>query len=124
MTMATRPKLIISKLVLLGAALAFASGCSGEGFDDPEGGAAVQEALCVEQALTPVSASASSVETASFPASYAIDGSMTTRWSSAFSDPQWLSIDLGASRRISKVVLSWEAAASASYQLQVSADGN
>src|ERR1700756_5420684 len=35
-------------------------------------------------------ATASSTENASFPASNAVDGNTGTRWSSAFSDPQWL----------------------------------
>src|SRR5690606_35870306 len=38
---------------------------------------------------------ASSVENAAFPASNAVDGDPGTRWSSAFSDPQWIRIDLG-----------------------------
>ena len=44
-------------------------------------------------------ATASSVENASFPASAAVDGNTGTRWSSAFSDPQWLEVDLGAPAR-------------------------
>ena len=38
---------------------------------------------------------ASSVHGPSWLASNATDGSLTTRWSSAFSDPQWLQVDLG-----------------------------
>ena len=34
--------------------------------------------------------------TPTFPASAAVDGNAGTRWSSAFSDPQWLQVDLGA----------------------------
>ncbi|MEV6971538.1 discoidin domain-containing protein, partial [Hamadaea sp. NPDC051192] len=41
-------------------------------------------------------ATASSAENATFPASAAVDGNTGTRWSSAFSDPQWLQVDLGA----------------------------
>ena len=41
-------------------------------------------------------ATASSTENASFPASAAVDGNTGTRWSSAFSDPQWLEVDLGS----------------------------
>ncbi len=40
---------------------------------------------------------ASSTESAAFPASNATDGNTGTRWSSAFSDPQWLQVDLGQS---------------------------
>ncbi|MEU6715824.1 IclR family transcriptional regulator C-terminal domain-containing protein [Nonomuraea sp. NPDC046802] len=38
---------------------------------------------------------ASSVENATTPAAAAVDGNATTRWASAFSDPQWLQVDLG-----------------------------
>jgi hypothetical protein len=68
-------------------------------------------------------ATASSVENASFPASAAVDGSTSTRWSSAFSDPQWLEVDLGATASISQVVLDWETAYATAFQIQTSADG-
>jgi hypothetical protein len=68
-------------------------------------------------------ATASSTENASFPASAAVDGNTGTRWSSAFSDPQWLQVDLGASASISQVVLQWEAAYATAFQIQTSADG-
>ena len=65
-------------------------------------------------------ATASSVENASFPASAAVDGNTGTRWSSAFSDPQWLEVDLGATASISQVVLQWEAAYATAFQIQTS----
>ena len=37
-------------------------------------------------------------------------------------DPQWLQVDLGATAAISQVVLNWEAAYAAAYQIQVSAE--
>src|SRR5262245_38922286 len=55
-------------------------------------------------------ATASSTENATFPAGSAVDGNTATRWSSAFSDPQWLQVDLGSSQPICQVVLTWEAA--------------
>jgi beta-glucanase (GH16 family) len=66
---------------------------------------------------------ASSVENATFPASNATDGNLGTRWSSAFSDPQWIQVDLGQSYNISHVTLNWEAAYARSYQIQTSANG-
>ncbi|MFB9834977.1 discoidin domain-containing protein [Actinoallomurus acaciae] len=69
-------------------------------------------------------ATASSTENAGTPASAAVDGDTGTRWSSAFSDPQWLQVDLGSSATISQVVLNWEAAYATAYQIQVSADGS
>ena len=55
-------------------------------------------------------ATASSSESAQYPGSNAIDGDPTTRWSSAFSDPQTLTVDLGARASISDISLLWEAA--------------
>src|SRR5262249_20694673 len=42
-------------------------------------------------------ATASTTESAQYAASNVTDGNATTRWSSAFADPQWVSVDLGAS---------------------------
>lgn len=69
-------------------------------------------------------ATASSTEGAGTPASAAVDGDAGTRWASAWSDPQWLRVDLGATSALSRVELDWEAAYATSFQLQVSADGN
>jgi beta-glucosidase-like glycosyl hydrolase len=69
-------------------------------------------------------ATASSVESAAFPASAAVDGNLGTRWSSAFSDPQWLRVDLGAVATIDQVVLVWEAAYATAFQIQTSTDGD
>jgi hypothetical protein len=69
-------------------------------------------------------ATSSSTENTSFPASAAVDGNTGTRWSSAFSDPQWLQVDLGATDTISQVVLNWEAAYAKAFQLQTSTDGS
>jgi hypothetical protein len=68
-------------------------------------------------------ATASSTENATFPASAAVDGNAGTRWASAFSDPQWLQVDLGAKATISQVVLNWEAAYANAFQIQVSDTG-
>ncbi|HEX4788272.1 MAG TPA: discoidin domain-containing protein [Actinospica sp.] len=65
---------------------------------------------------------ASSLESASYPASNATDGNTGTRWSSAFSDPQWLEVDLGSSASITQVVLQWEAAYATAFQIQTSND--
>ncbi|KAB8141095.1 discoidin domain-containing protein [Chloroflexia bacterium SDU3-3] len=64
----------------------------------------------------------SSENAGAFPASAAVDGNTGTRWSSAFSDPQWLQIDLGSTQNIGRVVLRWEAAYASAYQVQVSND--
>jgi beta-glucosidase len=66
---------------------------------------------------------ASSAENAGTPASAATDGNAGTRWSSAFSDPQWIQVDLGQTATISQVTLNWEAAYGTAFQLQTSGDG-
>jgi hypothetical protein len=68
-------------------------------------------------------ATASSSENSSFTADKAFDGDPGTRWSSAFTDPQWVQVDLGASHSISQIVLNWETAAGKAFQIQTSTDG-
>jgi hypothetical protein len=63
---------------------------------------------------------ASSSEGASTAPAAAVDGDLNTRWSSNFSDPQWLQVDLGATADISQVVLRWEAAYATAYRIEVS----
>ncbi|MFB6810647.1 family 20 glycosylhydrolase [Streptomyces sp. NPDC056387] len=65
---------------------------------------------------------ASSTETAAFPASAATDGDGGTRWSSAYADPQWLQVDLGSSQAVGRVVLRWEAAYGKAFRIQLSDD--
>ena len=72
--------------------------------------------------VAPRSAGASSVYPG-FPASAAIDGDSTTRWSSLSSDPQWISVDLGVSSYIKGVTLTWETAYGKAYQIEVSPNG-
>jgi Animal haem peroxidase/F5/8 type C domain len=69
-------------------------------------------------------ATASSTESASFPAAAAFDGNTATRWSSAFSDPQWIQVDLGTTATISQVVLNWQNSYAVGYQIQVSGNGS
>ena len=66
----------------------------------------------------------SSNEAAAFTPNFAVDGNGGTRWSSAFSDPQWIRVDLGSTRTINRIVLRWETAFGRSYQIQTSNDGN
>lgn len=66
---------------------------------------------------------ASSVETADFPAAKAVDGNATTtRWSSGYTDNEWLAVDLGAAQNVSRVVLKWETAFATSYTIETSND--
>jgi hypothetical protein len=68
-------------------------------------------------------ATASSVENANLAPGNAVDGNTATRWSSAFSDPQWLQVDLGAAHDLTRVVLTWQTAYGRAFQLQTSTDG-
>ena len=70
-----------------------------------------------------LSAIASSTQKSVYPASNAVDGNLSTRWSSAYSDPQWLQIDLGGTYDVSRVVLHWEYAFGRAYEIQTSNDG-
>jgi regulation of enolase protein 1 (concanavalin A-like superfamily) len=57
-----------------------------------------------------------------YAAANAVDGDASTRWSSQFSEPQWIYVDFGQRMAVNEVVLSWETAYARYYQLQVSDD--
>jgi len=65
---------------------------------------------------------ASTVENATYPASNAVDGLASTRWASAFADPQYVVVDLKAVYALSKIVVNWEAAYAKTYSISVSKD--
>jgi hypothetical protein len=67
---------------------------------------------------------ASSIQQPAFPAAAATDGNLGTRWSSAFSDPQWLEVDLGSVQSICQVTLDWETAYATAFQIQTSTDNS
>ena len=68
-------------------------------------------------------ATASSIESSDYPPSYAFDGNSSTRWSSQFTDPQWLKVDLGAVYDVDQVSILWEAAYASEFEIMVSTDG-
>lgn len=56
-------------------------------------------------------------------ANNAVDGNSGTRWESNHGvDPSWISVDLGAPATLSSIVIDWEAANAATYQIQGSND--
>ncbi len=56
------------------------------------------------------------------PATNAVDGNLSTRWGSRYSDPQWIYVDLGSTQKIGRVKLNWDTAYAKAYQIQVSND--
>ncbi len=109
--------------VILAACIACVAGCSAVvdsgSRSDPEP-TAIQSA----SSLIPTTATASSVQSSSYLAAYGADNNFSTRWSSAFSDPQWLQLDLGSVHSIGEVKLYWENAYALAYQIQVSNDAS
>ncbi len=64
----------------------------------------------------------SAIESNLYKAQYAFDGDFGTRWSTPFSDPQWISVDLQGIYRINSVTLFWETACGLAYTIDVSSD--
>jgi beta-glucanase (GH16 family) len=62
-----------------------------------------------------------SAENVGTPGNYAVDGVITSRWSSAFADPQSIVVDLGATYNVDEVKITWETAAGKDYEVQMSA---
>jgi hypothetical protein len=52
----------------------------------------------------------------------AVDGNLNTRWSSQFSDPQYIIIDLQSVQTFNQIWLSWETAYAKEYEVQISDD--
>ncbi|WBB96717.1 discoidin domain-containing protein [Solwaraspora sp. WMMA2080] len=69
------------------------------------------------------SATASSIEGTNWAAKLAVDGDGSTRWSSAWQDPQWIKVDLGENWVVTEVRLSWESAHASAYRVELSRDG-
>ncbi len=66
-----------------------------------------------------MTAAASTAEKAETPAQNAVDGDMATRWSSQFSDPQWLEVSLGEKKDFSGLIIKWEAAYASQYRVEI-----
>jgi hypothetical protein len=66
---------------------------------------------------------ASSVEKEGLEPQNAVDGDRGTRWSSAFSDFEWITVDLGEVHPIEAIRLDWENAYGRDYKIDVSDDG-
>ncbi|NJD21058.1 MAG: T9SS type A sorting domain-containing protein [Melioribacter sp.] len=66
----------------------------------------------------------SSIEGTGLEGSKAVDGNMSTRWSSQFSDQEWITIDLGTTTHFNEIRLNWEYAYGKEYLIQVSNDNS
>jgi beta-glucosidase len=103
--------------------MAFTQGSSGGG-----GGSTPPGQYCGTQDLAmdqPTTASSVQPDTGTdYLPYYATDGDPGTRWSSAFSDPQWLEVDLGSPQNICSIVIEWEAAYATAFSIEVSSNNS
>ena len=72
--------------------------------------------------LTPVAVQASSSQGGN-PAANAIDQNRATRWASNWTGTEYLQLDFGTPRDISRVKILWESAYAKDYRLETSLDG-
>ncbi|MFQ6144454.1 discoidin domain-containing protein [Streptomyces seoulensis] len=68
-------------------------------------------------------ATASSVDGDDHGPANVTDGDPGTRWSSAYQDDQWISVDLGSAQTFDRIDLVWEQAYARTFTIQVSSDG-
>ncbi|MCB7136900.1 discoidin domain-containing protein [Cellulosimicrobium marinum] len=85
---------------------------------DDGGGNEDEDSLALVRPVT-----ASSIDEPGHEPEMAVDGNAGTRWSSAWSDPEWIAVDLGASYDLDRVVIDWETAYGSGYEIQTSPDG-
>ena len=68
--------------------------------------------------------SVSSTEEGGNAAANAVDGNYRTRWSSGYSDDEWIAVDLGGAKLLDSAVVRWETARAADFVVEVSDDGS
>ena len=56
-------------------------------------------------------------------AARAFDGDPGSRWASSWTDNQSLTVDLGSTKAVGRVILRWEAAYASAYRVETSTDG-
>ncbi len=90
----------------------------------PPGSTVDANGCVIPPQLLSATATASSSGPAGGPA-LAVDGNMLTRWESAHGiDPSWITLDLGTSYALTEVIIHWEAANAATYEIQGSMDNS
>ena len=120
--MPQRYRVIPPTLALLASALLSACGAGDPGAPSAQSMTRTAAEISTEAALTPVGATASASERGDLAAAAAIDHDAGTRWSSGFTDDQWLTLDYGKTVTINRVNIVWENAHALQYLLQVSDD--
>lgn len=110
----------LAALAVLGTGSAFAAPPA-----EPTAAAAAWDTDRAAEAHTanPNAVTASGSENAGTAPGLAFDGDGATRWSSNFAEDAWIRVDLGATIRVDRVVLDWEAAYGRRYVLEVSKNG-
>ena len=115
--------MIVAIFIIAGCSMGYMGHEAGDSGDDSADMTNFDPLLVKSNIAQGKSVTASSTEPGC-PAENAVDGNTSTRWSSDFSDPQWISIDLGSSYSIDQVVLHWETAYGKEYKIQVSDDAS
>ncbi len=102
-----------------GGAAAGSGGKAGGGAGGAAGtGGKAGTTPCTSAKLTITSATGTE-ENATLSPKFAIDGDMATRWASEKSEPQALDLDMGEVVTVNRVLIDWEAAYAAKYELQI-----
>ena len=104
-----------------GAAQATASASTAASAALPE--PALEPATSPVAAVLPTAAATSSAVEGAYTAALAIDGDLTTRWSSAQDDAAWIEFDFGTKTQLGYLKLVWENAYGKEYAIQGSDDG-
>ena len=71
----------------------------------------------------PATASSFDPYNGNFTPGQATDGDYATRWSSSWTDNEWIQVDLGSPKAFRTVQLVWESAFAKGYRIQTSNDG-
>ena len=89
-----------------------------------EWGYSIYEFAVYEEANLALNRDATASSEADGFAYEAVDGNLGTRWGSAYSEPQWLQVDLGrVYDHVQRVVIHWEASYGKDYRIDISTDG-
>jgi beta-glucosidase len=105
-----------------GGAAGGPAGAGGHAGGAAGSGGAGSGGTCASAALVTPSTPAVSSPSPKQAAKNAVDGNTGTRWESAYADPQWIYVDLGAVKTITEVRIDWQHAAAKDYHIDVSND--